>query len=61
MWAKNYANMSGAMSRDNALEHQWPGSGSHDYEGLNKYNFLNTYLNESIKMAISIYVKRKWQ
>ena len=37
--AMRYDNLSGALSWDNALEHQWHGSGSRDCRGLNMHNF----------------------
>ena len=61
MWAKRYDNLSGALSSDNALEQQWPESGSQDYGGLNKYNFFNTRLSGASEVSIGIYVKRRWQ
>ena len=51
--------MSGVLSRDNALEQQWPGSGSRDCEGLNMHNFLSTCLNVAKEVCIDIYVKHK--
>jgi hypothetical protein len=56
--AKSYANLSGALSRDNSLEKQWLGSGSQDCEGLKRHNFLNTCSNGAIEVSIGIYVKR---
>jgi hypothetical protein len=44
------------MSRDNALEQQWLGSGSRDCEGLNNHNLLNTCLNGESEVFIDIYV-----
>jgi len=57
--ARRYANLSGALSRDSALEQQWPGSGSQDCEDLNMHNFLNTCRNEANEMSIGIYVKHR--
>jgi hypothetical protein len=51
--------LSGALSRDSALEQQWPGSGSQDYEGLKRHNFLISCLNGASEVFIGIYVKRK--
>jgi hypothetical protein len=47
------------MSRDSALEQQWPGSGSRDCEGLKRHNFLNTCPNGASEVFIGIYVKRR--
>jgi hypothetical protein len=49
--------LSGALSRESALEQQWLGSGSRDCEGLNKNNLLNTCPNGANEVCISIYVK----
>jgi hypothetical protein len=56
--AKRYDNLSGALSRDIALEQQWPGSDSRDYRALNMHNFLDTCLNDASEISIGIYVKR---
>jgi hypothetical protein len=56
--AKRYENLSGALSRDNALEQQWPGSGSRDCEGLKRHNFFNTCPNGASEVCMVIYMKR---
>jgi hypothetical protein len=53
-----YANLSGALSRDSALEQQWPRSGSRNCKGLNRHNFLNTCPNGAKEDCIVIYIKR---
>ena len=40
-----------------ALEQQWLGSGSLDWEGLRRHNILNTCLNGASEVCIGIYVK----
>jgi hypothetical protein len=47
------------MSRDSALEQQWPGSGSRDCKALKEYNFLITFPNGASEVSIFIYVKRR--
>jgi hypothetical protein len=51
--------LSGALSRDSALEQQWPGSGSRDCKGLKGHNFLKTCPNGASEVFIGIYVKRR--
>ena len=55
VWARRYANLSGALSKNNALEQQWHGNGSWDYECLSMHNFLNTCpnaLRSSLRCAL---------
>jgi hypothetical protein len=54
-----YGNLSGVLSRDRALQQQWPGSGSRDCKGLIKHNFLNTSPNGASEVSIDMYVKRR--
>jgi hypothetical protein len=51
-----YANLSGALSRDSALEQQWPRSSSRNCKALNRHNFLNTCPNGAKEDCIVIYI-----
>jgi hypothetical protein len=47
--------LSGALSRDRALEQQWLGNGSRDYKGLNMHKFPNTCPNGTCEVSIGIH------
>ena len=48
-------NLSGVMSRNNALD----SNGSHDCQGLNMHNFLNTCPNGAGEASIGMYKKSR--
>ena len=54
MWAKGYGNLNGVLFWDNVLVQQWPGSGAQVCQGLNKYNFLNTFLNGAYELSMGM-------
>ena len=57
VWARRYGNLSGAMLKNNALEHQWPRNGAQDCQGLNNRYFLNVCLNETSEGSIDIWIE----